>query len=149
MFPPGLKTPRHLYLRTVPTYNIDLVDQLPAGVPLRDDVHVLGVLVAVDHPHYTEMVHAAEQLNLPSVVIAPRHAGLVDGLDGVLPAARPAEALAHDSVVPRAKDGCTNVKVVEDVVAAFFILRDAASCLEGIGGQSNRFDGYSTRMVLR
>ena len=72
------------------------------------------------------MVHAADQLNLPSDVIAPRHDGLVDGLDGVLPAARPAEALTHNSVDPSAEDGCTNEIVVEDVVAAFVVRRDAA-----------------------
>ena len=127
----------------------DLVDRLPVGVPLQDGVHVLGVLVAVDHPHYTGMVHAAEQLNLPSDVIAPRHAGFVDGLDSVLPAARPAEALAHGFVVPGAEDGCTHEIVVEDVVAAFFVRRDAAGCREGIGGRITRFDGYSTQTVLR
>ena len=95
------------------------------------------------------MVHAAEQLNLPLNVIASRHAGLVDGLDSVLPAARPAEALAHDSVVPRAKDDGTNVIVVEDVVAAFVVRRDADGCREGIGRRSTQFNGYSTRTVLR
>jgi len=105
----------------------DPVEELAAGVSLRDDVDVLGVLEAVDHPNDAPVIaDRAKELDLSQDVIVSRDLRLAYGLDGAPRARGPVPALADAAVVPGAEDGRGDVVLFRDFALPAVGDRDVA-----------------------
>lgn len=126
----GHDYPRGLVLGEAPTVVgalDDPVEELATGVSLRDDVDVLGVLEAVDHPHdATVIADRAKELDLSQDVIVSRDLRLAYGLDSATRASGPVPALADAAVVPGAEDGRGDVVLFRDVALPAVGDRDVA-----------------------
>ena len=127
----GHDYPRGLVLGEAPTVVSaldDPVEELATGVSLRDDVDVLGVLEAVDHPHDAPVIaDRAKELDLSQDVIVSRDLRLAYGLDGAPRARGPVPALVDAAVVPGAEDGRGDVVLICDFALPAVGDRDVAT----------------------